>query len=85
MLIWHETSQWCGKCGSRTLWKETGWSRTCSSSSCGHTIYPRTDPVAIMLVEDPSQECVLLGRQKHFLPGVYDIHITYDTTSRAIM
>jgi NAD+ diphosphatase len=71
MLIWHENNQRCGRCGHHTLWYENGWSRSCSSSSCRHTSYPRTDPVAIMLVEDDTQERVLLGRQKHFLPGVY--------------
>ena len=46
---------------------EGGYRRHCAS--CGLDHFPRTDPVAIIVVIDG--ERLLLGRQKHFAPGVY--------------
>jgi NAD+ diphosphatase len=46
---------------------EGGWKRLCPSCKTEH--FPRTDPVAIMLVEK-GDKC-LLGRQKQFPPGMY--------------
>mmetsp|Transcript_15187 Transcript_15187/g.44738 ORF Transcript_15187/g.44738 Transcript_15187/m.44738 type:complete len:192 (-) Transcript_15187:1123-1698(-) len=37
----------------------------------GHKLYPRTDPVVIMLVESPDGHRALLGRSKRNTPGMY--------------
>src|SRR5207237_10675827 len=57
----------CAHCVPRTAMKEGGWKRECPSCKAEH--FPRTDPVVIMLVT--SGETCLLGRQKHFPPGMY--------------
>src|ERR1700761_12237 len=67
MVNWHQRHGYCANCGTRTAMKEGGWKRDCPSCKTEH--FPRTDPVVIMLVT--SGEKVLLGRQKHFLPGMY--------------
>jgi NAD+ diphosphatase len=46
-----------------------GYKRVCSS--CGHMIFPRTDPVVIMLTIDLERDLCLLGRGPHFAPGMY--------------
>jgi NAD+ diphosphatase len=51
----------------RSAMKEGGWKRECPSCKAEH--FPRTDPVVIMLVA--SGDKCLLGRQKHFPPGMY--------------
>ncbi|HEY6621651.1 MAG TPA: NADH pyrophosphatase zinc ribbon domain-containing protein, partial [Steroidobacteraceae bacterium] len=65
MVTWHQRHGYCANCGTRTAMKEGGWKRDCPSCKAEH--FPRTDPVVIMLVT--SGDKVLLGRQKHFLPG----------------
>jgi NAD+ diphosphatase len=67
MVSWHQRHGFCANCGARTAMKEGGWKRDCQSCKAEH--FPRTDPVVIMLVT--SGERCLLGRQKHFLPGMY--------------
>ena len=69
LLDWHVSSQYCGKCGSSTSSLEGGTRRKCSK--CNHTIYPRTDPVAITLVIHSDRERVLLGRKAVFPPNMY--------------
>ncbi len=65
MLHWHHTNQFCGKCGTKSELRIGGYRRDCPN--CGHRIFPRTDPVVIML---PIQgdRCVM-GRSPHFPPG----------------
>jgi NAD+ diphosphatase len=67
MVSWHQRHGFCANCGTRTGMKEGGWKRDCPNCKAEH--FPRTDPVVIMLVT--SGEKCLLGRQKHFLPGMY--------------
>ena len=67
MVSWHQRHGFCANCGTRTGMKEGGWKRDCPNCKAEH--FPRTDPVVIMLVS--SGDKVLLGRQKHFLPGMY--------------
>lgn len=65
MLHWHDTNQFCGKCGTKSHLRIGGYRRDCEN--CGHRIFPRTDPVVIML---PIQgdRCVM-GRSPHFPEG----------------
>ncbi len=67
MVNWHQRHGYCANCGTRTAMKEGGWKRDCPNCKVEH--FPRTDPVVIMLVT--SGDKVLLGRQKHFPPGMY--------------
>jgi NAD+ diphosphatase len=67
LVNWHQRHGYCANCGNRTALREGGWKRDCPSCKAEH--FPRTDPVVIMLVS--SGDKVLLGRQKHFLPGMY--------------
>lgn len=67
LVNWHQRHGYCANCGARSVMKEGGWKRDCPSCKADH--FPRTDPVVIMLVT--SGDKVLLGRQRHFLPGMY--------------
>ena len=67
LVNWHQRHGYCANCGTRSAMKEGGWKRDCPNCKAEH--FPRTDPVVIMLVT--SGDKVLLGRQKHFLPGMY--------------
>jgi NAD+ diphosphatase len=67
LVNWHQRHGYCANCGARSMMKEGGWKRDCPSCKAEH--FPRIDPVVIMLVTLGDK--VLLGRQKHFLPGMY--------------
>jgi NAD+ diphosphatase len=67
MLDWHRRHGFCAACGSASRATTAGWQRVCDS--CGARHFPRVDPVVIMLVID-GERC-LLGRQRHFAPGMY--------------
>jgi NAD+ diphosphatase len=67
LLDWHARHRFCSTCGSPTTLSQAGFRRDCAS--CGAQHFPRTDPVVIMLVSR-GERC-LLGRQTHFLPGMY--------------
>ncbi|WP_084264555.1 NAD(+) diphosphatase [Sneathiella glossodoripedis] len=64
LLAWHETHQFCAKCGSKTESAELGYSRKCCNDQCNATHFPRTDPVVIMMVVK-GDNC-LLGTGHHF-------------------
>lgn len=64
---WHATHGHCSRCGAKSTIAQAGWRRDCRS--CGAQHFPRTDPVAIMLIAD-GDRC-LLGRQPRFPPGFY--------------
>ncbi|WP_062204348.1 NAD(+) diphosphatase [Aureimonas sp. AU12] len=63
LLNWHAQTRFCGRCGSPTRSDAAGFRRRCTA--CDHLVFPRTDPVSIMLVHDGHGRC-LLGRQPHF-------------------
>lgn len=67
LLAWHSDARFCGRCGSGTELRGGGVKRHCPS--CARDIFPRTDPVVIMLTID-ADRC-LLGRSHHFPPGMY--------------
>lgn len=67
MLDWHRRHSFCANCGSASRVTTAGWQRICDV--CGARHFPRVDPVVIMLVID-GERC-LLGRQRHFAPGMY--------------
>jgi NAD+ diphosphatase len=69
---WHARHRFCANCGAPTTAQLGGWRRGCSG--CGAQHFPRTDPVAIMLVThlhpEHGERC-LLARQPRFPPGMY--------------
>jgi NAD+ diphosphatase len=67
LLHWHARHRFCANCGAPTETSCAGFRRDCAS--CGAQHFPRTDPVAIMLVAH-GDRC-LLGRQSRFAPGMY--------------
>lgn len=67
LLAWHASHRFCGKCGTESEMRAGGYKRLCPA--CGTEHFPRTDPVAIMLTATP-EKC-LLGRGRHFAPGMY--------------
>ncbi|GLK76993.1 NADH pyrophosphatase [Methylopila jiangsuensis] len=67
MLAWHARNGFCANCGAPTRMEGGGWRRGCPA--CGALHFPRTDPVAIMLVTHAGR--CLLGRQARFPPGVW--------------
>ena len=78
LLMWHATHPHCSKCGAPTAHAQGGWRRDCPS--CGAKHFPRTDPVVIMLIvrrDADGSEHVILGRQRHFPPGMHSLLAGY--------
>ncbi|MGB3165647.1 MAG: NAD(+) diphosphatase [Alteraurantiacibacter sp.] len=71
LIDWHARHRFCANCGTATHLAKGGWQRECDSAAggCGASHFPRTDPVAIMLVEHNGD--VLLGRGKGWPEGQY--------------
>lgn len=67
ILAWHRRHRFCAKCGAATSVRRGGYQRWCAACETEH--FPRTDPVAIMLVS--AGERCLLGRQAQFPPNVW--------------
>jgi len=55
-IDWHRRHQFCSVCAARTQPARGGYVRSCAD--CGAEHFPRTDPVAIMLIVD-GDECLL--------------------------
>jgi NAD+ diphosphatase len=69
LIQWNADHRHCGRCGSTMELRIGGYKRVCSA--CEHMIFPRTDPVVIMLTVDIERDLCLLGRGAHFAPGMY--------------
>ncbi|WIV50508.1 NAD(+) diphosphatase [Marivivens sp. LCG002] len=67
VLGWHDSHKFCSKCGHESKMAVGGWQRNCPS--CGAPHFPRTDPVAIMLVTHGNS--VLLGRSPAWPERMY--------------
>ncbi|MER0239131.1 NAD(+) diphosphatase [Fulvimarina sp. MAC8] len=63
LLLWHRDNRFCGKCGGQTELQAAGASRQCLQ--CDAVVFPRINPVSIMLIHDDAGRCIL-GRQPHF-------------------
>lgn len=57
---WHQSHQFCPRCGSKTAPEQSGWSRRCPVDD--RQVFPRTDPAIIVAVTD-EQDRLLLGSQ----------------------
>lgn len=66
LLDWHARHRFCARCGQPTALAKGGWQRDCAKEAggCGAQHFPRTDPVAIVLVENG--DSLLLGRQARY-------------------
>ena len=69
LVSWALANRFCGACGGPMTPESGGYRRKCKA--CGHVVFPRTDPVAIMLTVDEASDRCLLGRSPHFPPGMY--------------
>ena len=67
VLDWHARHRFCARCGQPTVLAKGGWQRDCPA--CGAQHFPRTDPVAIMLIEHEGS--LLLARQPRYPPRTY--------------
>ncbi len=63
LIGWHSRNGFCARCGGFTVSEAAGYRRRCKS--CDAVVFPRTDPVTIMLVHDGKGRCIL-GRQPQF-------------------
>jgi NAD+ diphosphatase len=62
-LDWHQRNPYCPQCGGATQPERGGQIRRCGT--CGKHYFPRTDPVAIMLIIDkPGGDRCLLGKSQ---------------------
>ncbi|MEN3791741.1 NAD(+) diphosphatase [Fulvimarina sp. MAC3] len=63
LLLWHGDNRFCSKCGGETEARLAGANRQCTR--CNTIVFPRINPVSIMLIHDDAGRCIL-GRQPHF-------------------
>lgn len=69
LVLWHQSQQFCGICGSSARPAAGGNSRRCVNDACAREVFPRVDPAIIVLVSD-GDRC-LLGRQVTWPEGRY--------------
>lgn len=69
LVLWHDATLYCSRCGSPAQSDAGGNMRRCSNSNCEQPMFPRTDPAIIVLVAD-GDRC-LLGRQASWPDGRY--------------
>ena len=69
LVLWHDASLYCSRCGSAAQPDASGNIRRCSNADCGQQIFPRTDPAIIVLVT--RGDYCLLGRQASWPEGRY--------------
>lgn len=69
LFHWHNSHQFCSKCGEKSKIKMSGWQRSCENCKTSH--FPRTDPVVIMLITNGNS--VLLGRSPNWPEGMYSL------------
>jgi len=69
LIHWNLSNRYCGKCSGRTESRIGGYRRVCTQ--CQNMTFPRTDPVAIMLIVDEERDRCLLGRSHHFQEGLF--------------
>lgn len=67
LIVWNAGNRFCGRCGGPMDGAAGGYRRICTA--CGHMVFPRTDPVVIMLTIDIERDQCLLGRSPHFTPA----------------
>lgn len=69
LVQWGQSNRCCGRCGGAMKVEAGGYRRRCEK--CDNVVFPRTDPVVIMMVTDTTSGKCLLGRSAHFPEGMY--------------
>ena len=69
VLEWHRTHGFCATCGGPADMVMSGWQRNCPA--CNRSLFPRTDPVVIMLITHGNN--VLVGRSHAWPEGMYSL------------
>ena len=69
VMGWHDSHQFCARCGAKSEITMAGWQRDCAG--CGGHHFPRTDPVVIMLITHGNS--VLMGRSPGWPEGMYSL------------
>lgn len=69
LVRWNLDNRFCGRCGGKMEPRIGGYKRVCTA--CDNMIFPRTDPVVIMLAIDEKTDRCLLGRNHRFPEGMY--------------
>ena len=69
VLEWHRTHSFCATCGGSADMAMSGWQRNCLA--CNRSLFPRTDPVVIMLITHGNN--VLVGRSHAWPEGMYSL------------
>lgn len=69
LFSWHDTHEFCARCGAASEIVEAGWQRSCTTCPGQH--FPRTDPVVIVLATHGNS--VLVGRSPHWPEGMYSL------------
>ena len=64
---WNNINNFCSKCGTILRKENLGWSNKCSS--CDKKIFPRIDPVVIMLIKN--NDHILLARSRFWPKGMF--------------
>lgn len=82
LLTWQARARFCGSCGGRTAARAGGVKMRCTA--CGDTVYPRTDPIVISLVQSRDGGRILLGRQPVFPPGFYSCLAGYMESGESV-
>lgn len=67
VLNWHQSHQFCGRCGGRNIPHESDRAMVCRD--CRLQVYPRLSPSIIVLVHREDE--VLLARNHRFPEGMY--------------
>ncbi|MBL42809.1 MAG: NAD(+) diphosphatase [Rhodospirillaceae bacterium] len=71
MVDWKLNNNFCPKCGYKTKSHQGGHIEICGNKDCNKEIFPRTDPVVIMLVYNKNN-CVV-GRQSNFPVNFFSV------------
>lgn len=69
LAVWHDSCQFCSKCGSKTTLYRQGGGRKCTNSACKMSHYPRIEPAVIMAITSKCNNHLLLGRKKEWPKG----------------
>jgi len=69
IFAWHDTHEFCARCGNRSGITQAGWQRSCPQCDAQH--FPRTDAVVIVLATHGNS--VLLGRSPNWPEGMYSL------------
>jgi NAD+ diphosphatase len=67
LLYWHQSSLYCGSCGSGTKFCEDELAKCCTK--CKKLLFPSMSSAIIVLIVKDDQ--MLLARSPHFPPGMY--------------